>query len=158
MKDLELFSTNELSNEGVKIDLTDVEGNPTKHWLKILSTDSKAFKKAQAVFKKKIFDIRERSNSVDMFDDSEEGDKAALELLASLVVAWSFKEDDGSDYPCTKPNIVKLLTDAPMLASEIDTASARRKNFIKRSSKQSANTQSKNLSSKKPQTIPASAS
>ena len=53
MKDLEGFATSELSEEGVKIPLIDVEGNPTKHWLKIKSVDSKAFKKAQADFQKK---------------------------------------------------------------------------------------------------------
>ena len=46
MKDLEVFATAKLAEEGVKIPLTDVEGNETKHWIKIKSTDSISFKKS----------------------------------------------------------------------------------------------------------------
>ena len=150
MKDLEGFATAKLAEEGVKIPLTDVEGNETKHWIKIKSTDSISFKKAQSRFRKRIVAIHELGDE-DSLDSILETEKLSLELLACLVISWSFKNDDGTPYKCTKANALKLLKDAPILAQEIDAASARRKNFIKRSLKESSDSQKNNLSSKKDQ-------
>lgn len=157
MKDLEVFATAKLAEEGVKIPLTDVEGNKTKHWIKIKSTDSISFKKAQSKFRKRILSIHELSGEEDSLDSILESEKLSLELIACLVISWSFKNDDGTPYKCTKTNIINLLKDAPILAQEIDVASARRKNFIKRSLKESSDSQKNNLSSKKDQkeAIPA---
>ena len=151
MKDLEGFATAKLAEEGVKIPLTDVEGNETKHWIKIKSTDSISFKKAQSKFRKRIVAIHELGDEDDSLDSILETEKLSLELLACLIISWSFKNDDGTPYKCTKANAIKLLKDAPILAQEIDAASARRKNFIKRSLKESSDSQKNNLSSKKDQ-------
>ena len=66
---------------------------------------------------------------------------------------WSFKNDDGSPYPCTTKNIKEVLRKAPVLAQEIDEASAKRKNFTKRNLTKSETSQEKNLSSTKSQKI-----
>lgn len=151
MKDLEGFATAKLAEEGVKIPLTDVEGNKTKHWIKIKSTDSMSFKKAQSKFRKRILSFHELSEDEESLDSIYETEKLGVELLACLVIGWSFKNDDGTPYKCTKPNVIKLLKDAPVLAQEIDTASARRKNFIKRSLEESNDLPKNNSSSKKDQ-------
>ena len=151
MKDLEGFATAKLSEEGVKIPLTDVEGNETEHWIKIKSTDSVSFKKAQSKFRKKLLEIHELAEADENLDSVIEADKITLALLASVVVSWSFKNDDGTPYKCTNSNIIKVLKDAPILAQEIDVASARRKNFIKRSLEESRILQENNSSSKKDQ-------
>jgi len=149
MKDLELFSTSELGNAGVKIPLTDVEGNKTEHWIKIVSIDSTQFKKAQSLFRKAMLDTHaDEEPDEALFNDPEKADRLTTELLASLVVAWSFKNDDGTPYECSKANVIKVLRDAPVLAQEIDEASAQRRNFIKRSSTKSATSRSKSSSSR----------
>ena len=135
MKDLDAFATGQLGEEGVKLPLKDVEGNETEHWIKIKSTDSISFKKAQSKFRKKLVSIHEEGGDSETIQAMEATEKYSNELLASLVVDWSFHEDDGSKYPCTKSNILKVFKDAPMLAQEIDVASAKRKNFIKGSLK-----------------------
>ena len=157
MKDLEGFATAKLAEEGVKIPLTDVEGNKTKHWIKIKSTDSISFKKAQSKFRKKIVAIHEQEEADDSLQSILETEKLSLDLLACLILGWSFKNDDGTPYKCTKANAIKLLKDAPVLAQEIDAASARRKNFIKRSLDESSDLQKNNLSSKKDQKAVAQA-
>lgn len=158
MKDLERFATSKLSEEGVEIPLTDVEGKPTEHWITIRGTDSKPFKKAQAKFRRRVLALQEMDDSLTQEKNTELIEKETRELLSSLVVSWSFKNDDGSNYPCTKSNIIKVLQDAPILCDEIDTASARRANFIQRSLPKSQNTQENNSSSKKPRKIAKSAS
>ena len=132
MKDLIQFSTAKLGNEGVKIDLTDADGKPTKHWIKILSIDSTAFKVAQAKFRKAIVVMQENSpEGADLLELNEDSEKETRRLLASLVVGWSFRNDDGTPYDCNQVNVMKVLKDAPILATEIDEASVQRKNFIK---------------------------
>ena len=149
MKDLEKFATAELSDEGVKIPLIDVEGNPTEHWIKIKGIDSAAFKSAQGGFRKNMLELHELESNNPKTDYSKKKEKEMIKLISSLVVSWSFKEDNGDDFPCEETNIIEVLTKAPVLVEEIDRASARRENFIKRSLKKSVTTQSKNLSSKK---------
>lgn len=149
MKDLEGFATNKLSEEGIKIPLMDVDGNPTKHWIVIKGTDSKAFKKAQSVFRKNVLEAQELAEVTDGYDFSLISEKETNVLLASLVVDWSFKNDDGTPYECNTKNIVEVLEQAPVLADEIDKVSSRRRNFIKRSLRKSKNGQRKNSSSKR---------
>lgn len=151
MKDLEAFATAELSEEGVKVPLVDVEGNLTEHWIKIKSTDSMAFKNAQSKFRKRILALHELEDKNNGLDYALEQEKLTLELLASLVVGWSFKNDDGSEFECSNENVIKVLKDAPILAQEIDKASARRQNFTKRSLNKSKALQSKSSSSLKSQ-------
>lgn len=151
MKDLEAFATAELSEEGIVIPLKDVDGKLTEHWVKIRGTDCSAFKKAQASFRKKIMEIHELETANPSSDYSKQAEAATNKLLASLVVEWSFKEDDGSPYECSEKNIIHVLTQAPILANEIDEASARRRNFIKRSLSNSETLQSKSSSSNKSQ-------
>ena len=135
MKDLEAFATGQLGEEGVKLPLKDVEGNLTDHWIRIKSTDSICFKKAQSKFRKKLITIHEENDGVETIQTLEATEKYSNELLASLVVDWSFHDDKGEKYPCTKTNILKVFKDAPILAQEIDAESAKRKNFIKGSLK-----------------------
>lgn len=133
MKDLLQFSTAKLGNEGVKIDLTDVEGKPTEHWIKILSVDSTVFKTAQAKFRQAIIEMQQDSpDENELFQHGEKSEVETRKLLASLVVGWSFKNDDGTPYECNQSNVMQVLKDAPVLATEIDEASVQRKNFIKR--------------------------
>jgi len=153
MKDLEKFATAKLSDEGVKIPLTDVEGNPTEHWIKIRGIDSRAFKKAQGTFRKNMLELHELDSNNPERDSSREQEQETAKLIASLVVSWSFKNDDGTPYECSKGNIIDVFKKAPVLVEEIDKASARRKNFIERNLESLESSQSKSSSSKKRQKI-----
>ncbi len=153
MKDLEAFATSELSEEGVVIPLRDVEGKKTEHWIKIRGTDSTPFKKSQSRFRRKIVALTELEDSDKDIDTTFKIEEETRILLSSLVVDWSFKNDDGSPYPCSVKNIKEVLEKAPVLAQEIDEASAKRKNFTKRNLTKSETSQEKNLSSTKSQKI-----
>ena len=151
MKDLEGFATAKLAEEGVKIPLRDVEGKQTEHWIKIRGTDSTHFKKAQSAFRRKVLTLTELQEQKETAQNTEKIEVETKKLLSSLVVDWSFKNDDGTPYACSKSNIIKVLTDAPILAQEIDEVSARRKNFINRSLEKSEGLQQSNSSSKRDQ-------
>lgn len=158
MKDLEGFATAELSEEGVVIPLRNVEGKLTQHWIKIRGTDSTHFKKAQSIFRKKVLMLNELQEQKETLQNTIKIEEETKKLLSSLVAEWSFNNDDGTPYPCIKANIIKVLTDAPILAQEIDLVSARRKNFIKGSLKKSAALPKSNSISKKDQKKAMSAS
>ena len=86
-----------------------------------------------------MLEAHELENNDSSFDYSKISDKETNRLLASLVVDWSFKNDDGTEYKCNEKNIIELLEQAPVLAQEIDEVSSKRRNFIKRSLSQSEN-------------------
>jgi hypothetical protein len=151
MKDLQEFATAKLAEEGVLIPLRNVEGKITEHWIKIRGTDSSHFKKAQTSFRRKVLLLNELQEQKETIENTLKIETETRKLLASLVVDWSFKNDDGTPYKCNQSNIVKVLADAPILAQEIDQVSARRKNFINRSLEKSSDLQVRNSSSKKHQ-------
>ena len=94
-------------------------------------------------------EIHELETANPSSDYSKQAELQTNKLLASLVIAWSFKDDDGKPYECNEKNIIHVLKQAPILANEIDEASARRRNFIKRSLSNSETLQDKSSSSNK---------
>ena len=106
MKDLEGFATAKLAEEGVKIPLRDVEGKQTEHWIKIRGTDSTHFKKAQSAFRRKVLTLTElQEQKRKLLKTQRKLKLKTKKLLSSLVVDWSFKNDDGTPYACNKSNI-----------------------------------------------------
>ena len=120
------FFTRQHANEGVKLPLSLPDGTPTEHYITIRGVDSDAFRMAEAVQNRKAASIAamDEPERLKAIQDSKN------ELLASLVIGWSF------DKECTTKNVVEFLTEAPQIADQIDTVAGRRALFfaLKRSS------------------------
>lgn len=128
MKD---FYTREVSNEGIEMPLY-LPGTNTKsqHWLRIIGTDSDTFRLKNIEMKRKGFKIMELPE--------EKRDQAELdakrELVASLVVDWSFTEE------CNLKNVMDFFHNAPHIQEAVNTIAAQRSLFFAKPSSVSENT------------------
>ena len=128
------FHTKKKAEAGIKLPLTKPCGEQTKEWIKIRSTLSESFRDANqnchanAIIISSIKDDEERKAALD---------KAKLELLASLVCGWSFKQK------ATVENVIAFLDEAPQIAEEINKSSANLKLFFTPKPKNSTPSQKK---------------
>lgn len=126
---MEAFYTRQKANEGIKLPLHLPSGEPTEHWLHIRGVDSDEFRLAEAESRRdalrvaSIEDPRERAKAID---------QAKIDLLAHLVIGWSF------DKECTLEAVKEFLREAPQIADAIDRAASQRALFfgVKSSSSQ----------------------
>jgi len=120
------FFTRARANEGIKLPLALPDGTPSEHWIRIRGVDSDHFRAADAAARRRMAD------DLAVFKDDSKAqqllERVSRELIAELVIEWSFKT------PCTRENVLKLLTEAPQIAQEIDTLAARRRLFFKQGS------------------------
>lgn len=115
------FFIRERANDGIDVPLALPSGEDSGHTIRIRGIDSDHFKKAQV--------IRSRDNIRLLAIESEEEQLAETEkadtlLLASLVAGWSFAEE------VTETNVVKLLTENPVIRSLVDGTAAKRSAFF----------------------------
>src|SRR5690606_26407498 len=100
---MEAFYTREKANEGIKLPLHLPSGEPTEHWLRIRGVDSDEFRLAEAESRRDAFrvasieDPRERAKAIE---------DAKIDLLAHLVIEWSF------DKECTLEAVKEFLREA----------------------------------------------
>lgn len=128
---LEAFHTRARANEGIEVPLFLPDGTATDHRIRIRSTDSDAFRAAEAAGREHMIDVMANKEQLAKFDHEAE----RLKLVASLVISWTF------DRPCTPENVIAFLREAPQIADSIDRVSANRRNFFKGSSPSSSATQ-----------------
>jgi len=128
------FFTRQVANEGVDLPLHRPDGSLTDHKIRIRGIDSDAFRKARSDANRRIVDLA-------AMKDEGERDAAIttekLNLVAALVVSWTFKNEDGTDYPCTPENVKAFLSEAPQIADSIDELASRRSLFFKNGGKHS---------------------
>ena len=122
---MEAFFTRKRANEGVKLQLAQPDGTETDHWVQIRGVDSDEFKRAEADARRSALQLAGLKDESELRKRINE-DK--LELLAALVIAWSFNA------PCTKENVINFLREAPQIGDEIDRLAARRSLFFKQGS------------------------
>lgn len=138
---MDKFFTRKAHNEGIKLPLILPSGEETEHWLRIRGIDSDVFKAANAEVKRKMLmkaqDVLEKGgpDAKAAFSDTER-EEGRLEVLASLVITWSFEA------PCEKENIMNFLREAPQIASKIDELAGNRRLFFLTSSNSSTLSQS----------------
>lgn len=123
----EKFDTRTRSNEGVQIFLKDAEDKPTLSWIRVLGIDADAFQLANRAMRANVLLYLEEKG-LEVKKTPEYLDFTLQEqrkLNASLVTEWSFDE------PCTPENVIKLLTVAPYIATQIDETASKRSQFVK---------------------------
>ena len=131
MSDMGQFHTREKANEGVKLPLVTPDGNETDHYLMVRGIDSDAFRAAESLAKRAIITAGADA------DIQEIAKEAALDVVTSLVSAWSFDDE------LTTDNIKGFLRDAPQITNEIDRIAGDRALFFALKSKASKVTRKK---------------
>lgn len=114
------FKTHDQAEKGRVLHLHTPLGVKTSHWLKIRSKLSHVYEKAKAeVGQKMMRDLTKGRHFVDQVEDD-------IQLIASLVKDWSFKE------PCTRDEVIKFLKHAPQFKDEIEEAASDVKAFFEK--------------------------
>lgn len=123
---MEAFNVSKLSNEGVELPLTLPDGTPTEEFLIVGGADSKAFRNHMARANRDKLKIvkRTKSKEADPAETTRLTADIDRELVASLIVGWSFAE------PCDKVNVCKFLADAPQVQAQVDSFAGNRANFF----------------------------
>lgn len=118
---MEAFFTRPRANEGIQLPLVTPDGRDSEHWVRVLGVDSDAFRR-------KDRDVRRRMLEATELKDAAERDALMqdlkLELVASLVVGWSFPEE------CTPEAVAEFMRQAPQVADAVDKIATRRSLFF----------------------------
>lgn len=118
---MEDFYTRNNANNGKKLPLFLPDGSASDHWVRVLGTDSDAFRTVETASKRKAISVAAIEN---------EDERAAavrrleLECIAALVAEWSF------DKPCVTDVVIDFLIQAPQIADQINRYAAKRANFL----------------------------
>lgn len=118
MNELEQFHTREKANKGIKLPLVTPTGEETDHFLMVLGVDSDEFRDKDLEAKREMIGI---SNSDSDIDEKQWIKEKNLELLATLIGGWSFKEE------LTIETAVQFLKEAPQIANKVNEIAANRK-------------------------------
>ena len=118
---MDAFFTRGKANEGLELPLYLPTGEKSEHWLRILGIDSDAFRAADAMARRGIMQIAALGTDTDR---AEAIASSKRQLVASLVIAWSFPEE------CTPENVAKFFVEAPQIMDAVDTAASRRALFF----------------------------
>ena len=119
---MEEFFTRQRANEGIEFPLDLPDGTPTAHRIRIRGVDSDAFRSAQADSNRRLAELAFKKDKAAL--DAIDTENERVRLLASLVVSWTFSQ------PCTPDNVVRLLQEAPQLATQIDRIASKRALFF----------------------------
>lgn len=128
---MEAFFTRERANEGVVIPLYSPDGTKTEHWLRIRGVDSDVFREAEANSKRDAFRV---ASIEDIVERGRAIKEAKLDLIASLVMEWSF------DKECTFEAIKEFFRQAPQIADAVDQVASKRALFFEKRSSSSVST------------------
>lgn len=120
------FYTRKPSNKGAQMPLEDpATGKPSGEWLHVLGLGSDSFAAALAEKRRKALDVAQMPKE----EQAAAEEDAELELYASLVTGWSFKE------PFTAEGIKELFAEAPEIKLAVDKFASAKANFLQRPSK-----------------------
>ena len=134
-----LFYTREAANKGTKVPLFTPDGKATEEWLLVLGVDSDEFRRAETRSRRAALEIAQIE---DKAERDEVADRYRLELIASLIVSWSFDEE------CTLEEKVEFLREAPQVADLVDQIALNRKAFFGEGSSSSTSSQKQSSGSK----------
>ncbi len=129
---MEEFFTSDKAAEGVRVPLTQPNGEPSSHWLHIIGIDSDAYKRADADSRRKLIEAAKIEDNDKRW---EFGQDLERELIATLITSWSFEQE------CTMANKKEFLKKAPQIADMVNRLSANRQYFFKKGSTNSTNGQ-----------------
>jgi len=128
---MEAFFTRERANEGVEVPLYTPDGTKSQHWIRIRGVDSDAFREAEANSKRDAFRVASIEDTVERAKAIQD---AKLNLIASLVISWSFEKE------CTPKNVKEFFRQAPQIADAVDQVASKRALFFAKRSSSSVST------------------
>ena len=99
--------TREIAEQGKKVYLTDINGNPINEWLLVVGSESDSYRLSV------IKAVRE--NRISQSSDAEMLDSNA-KLLSNAITGWSFEDEFSQDAA------YQLLRNAPYIAQQVDKA------------------------------------
>ncbi len=114
------FFTAEKAEQGIKLPLFRPDGTKSDHWIKVRGVDSREFRIAESIAKRNgmaIAQMGEEERAIALLD-------SRIDLIASLVIEWSFDED------CNRDSVVVFLKKAPQVADAIDRIAGDRSLFF----------------------------
>lgn len=138
MGGMEAFFTRERANEGIEVPLYTPDGAKTEHWLRIRGVDSDIFREAEANSKRSAFHVASIEDEAERTKAIQE---AKLDLIAALVISWSFDEE------CTTDNVKTFFRQAPQIADAVDQVASKRSLFFGKGSSGSQDSLKANSSS-----------
>jgi len=104
--EMSAFATRKITNGGVTLALTLPDGTPTSRYIVVRNYRCDAYRT-------KIAEIRDRISENGKPDEAQrEADRLAL--VSSLVVDWNF------DMECTPANVATFLSEAQLVAEQVD--------------------------------------
>ena len=115
------FFTRASANEGVKLPLYLPNGTVTEHFFVVRGVDSDEFRVAESKAKRGAINIAQLDTEAERIDAIQQSER---ECIASLIASWSF------DNPCTRPNVMAFLKEAPQIADAVNRFAARREGFM----------------------------
>ena len=119
------FNVVTMSNDGVKLFLHLPDGTKTDEFLVVRGADSKVFRNHQARANREKIKLTKKQN-IDPAQLAREHADVDRRLVATLVADWSFEGK------CDEETIVKFLSDAPQVQTQIDLFAGDRSNFFKK--------------------------
>lgn len=134
---MEGFFTSDKAEEGILLPLYLPDGRKSEHWLKIRGVDSREFRIAETLAKRKAV-------IASQIEDDTKRAEAALDariaLASTLVIAWSFEEE------LTEKAVIEFFKKAPQIVDAVDRISGDRSLFFALSSQNSTTGSSEKLS------------
>ena len=125
---MDAFNVKTLSEEGVKMHLELPDGTETDEFLVVRGADCKTFKRAIARTHRQRLKRMKAQNGkdIDPAVEAAKTEKEDRELVAILVVGWSFEKE------CTQENVLKFLESAPQVEEQINEIAGKREHFFKK--------------------------
>lgn len=137
MSNLDRFKTRAACNNPLRLPLVDPSTKQqTEHWIEILGVDSDAFQQERMESSRRLVEYQRQLKELqaklgrdlspaELQAKADEYNAAEkLQLVASLVVSWSFEDE------LNRSSVVAFLQEAPLVADYINAAAADRQLFL----------------------------
>lgn len=133
--DLQQFDTKTRSNEGVAMELRDIDGEICRTeagdpvTITLLGVDSDKYQRAEA----KVADARLKDS---MRSGGRSGLKTSdlnesrIHLLALCTLAWHGITEGGEPLPCSEQNVKRVYEDFPLIRNQVNAFINDRSNYL----------------------------
>ena len=130
VKGFQRFFTKDASNDGVKVDLFDPDGSKSPFWLIVAGQDSDLYMKGHTKLQRLFLKSKDQFQNDDEAQDWYSGE--LLRLKASCIIGWNLNDDEADPWELTEANALRLLTEAPQVASRIESVIYNRSQYLKK--------------------------
>lgn len=130
-----------LIDEPVAMPILDLDDEPIKDkdgnvaTIFLYGADSKQYRKVDAeLTQKRLKKAAKKGNLAAMFEDTDTTEKDRLKRLAALIFNWSsiYESESEPELEYSPENALRLVTDYPVIADQIEKFATERVNFTKK--------------------------